>query len=91
MDFGSLTIDCGATWEADCSNVGDNSVTLSIFDINGNEGTCAATITVVDNIFPTLSGVPTDVTVSCEDIPMAPVERHREKSRAALRGVESEM
>ncbi|MEL6637884.1 MAG: proprotein convertase P-domain-containing protein [Bacteroidota bacterium] len=91
VDFGSLTIDGGATWEADCSNVGDNSVTLSIFDINGNEGTCAATITVVDNIFPTLSGVPTDVTVSCEDIPMAPVVTASDNCSATLNVVTSEM
>ena len=33
----------------DCSNFGDNIVTLTVTDINGNESTCEATVTVMQN------------------------------------------
>jgi PKD repeat protein len=36
-----------------CSNVGANTVTLTVTDVNGNVSTCTATVTVVDNIAPT--------------------------------------
>jgi hypothetical protein len=35
------------------ANLGDNSVTLSITDNNGNVSTCLSTVTIVDNISPT--------------------------------------
>ena len=37
----------------DCSNVGANTVTLTVTDVNGNVSTCTATVTVEDNIAPT--------------------------------------
>jgi len=37
----------------DCSNVGANTVTLTVTDVNGNISTATATVTVVDNIAPT--------------------------------------
>ena len=36
----------------DCSNVGANPVTLTVVDVNGNSSTCAAVVTVIDNIAP---------------------------------------
>jgi hypothetical protein len=36
----------------DCTDVGDNSVTLTATDINGNSSSCVATVTVEDNIAP---------------------------------------
>src|SRR5581483_6072092 len=36
-----------------CANVGDNNVTLTVTDVNGNTSTCDATVTVNDNIAPT--------------------------------------
>ncbi|MGF1556829.1 T9SS type A sorting domain-containing protein [Paucihalobacter sp.] len=36
----------------DCSNLGDNTVTLSVTDNSGNTGTATATVTVVDNVNP---------------------------------------
>jgi subtilisin-like proprotein convertase family protein len=36
----------------DCSNLGANTITLTIIDQSGNEATCAATVTVVEGIFP---------------------------------------
>jgi len=36
-----------------CAHVGTNAVTLTVTDDNGNVSTCAATITVEDNINPT--------------------------------------
>ncbi|MES2800795.1 MAG: HYR domain-containing protein [Bacteroidota bacterium] len=36
-----------------CANVGGNTVTLTVLDVNGLSSTCTATVTVVDNIAPT--------------------------------------
>ncbi len=36
----------------DCSNVGTNTVTLTVTDNNGNTSTCDATVIVMDNISP---------------------------------------
>ena len=38
----------------DCSNIGSNTVTVMADDGNNNTDTCTATITVVDNIQPTI-------------------------------------
>lgn len=35
-----------------CSNVGANTVTLTVTDVNGNSSTCTATVTVQDNTPP---------------------------------------
>ena len=43
----------------DCSNVGDNDVTLTVTDIHGNESTCTAVVTVEDITAPA---------VVCQDI-----------------------
>lgn len=45
----------------DCSDVGANTVTLTVGDGNGNQASCTSTVTVVDNIAPVL--VCQDVTV----------------------------
>lgn len=37
-----------------CADLGSNSVTLTVTDNNGNSSTAAATVTVVDNIAPTV-------------------------------------
>lgn len=47
----------------DCSNLGANTVTLSVTDVNGNTGTAAAQVMVVDQIDPAISGMPADITV----------------------------
>ena len=36
----------------DCSNVGPNTVTLTVIDVNGNVSTCTANVTVQDNLVP---------------------------------------
>ncbi|MCR9099786.1 MAG: hypothetical protein NXI25_07520, partial [bacterium] len=36
----------------DCGDVGENTVTLSVTDVNGNLSTCTATVTVEDNTTP---------------------------------------
>lgn len=38
----------------DCSNVGANTVMLTVTDINGNASTCSAVVTVEDNTSPVL-------------------------------------
>ena len=45
----------------DCSDLGENTVTLTVTDASGNEASATAIVTVVDNIAPTL--VLQDVTV----------------------------
>ena len=40
------------TGNFDCSNVGPNTVTLTVTDVNGNTSTDTATITVEDNVAP---------------------------------------
>ncbi|MEM1000766.1 MAG: HYR domain-containing protein, partial [Bacteroidota bacterium] len=37
----------------DCSNLGPNTVTLTVTDVNSNASSCTATVTVEDNIPPT--------------------------------------
>ncbi|HMQ88967.1 MAG TPA: MopE-related protein, partial [Flavilitoribacter sp.] len=46
---GILTLELNQT-KVDCNNVGSVSVTLTATDINGNEGTCSATVSVVDPV-----------------------------------------
>jgi hypothetical protein len=38
----------------DCTNVGANTVTLTVTDVNGNSSSKTATVTVADNIAPTV-------------------------------------
>ena len=47
-----------------CANLGPNSVILTVTDAAGNFATCNATVTVVDQIDPTLT-CPPPVTVQC--------------------------
>jgi uncharacterized protein YrzB (UPF0473 family) len=37
----------------DCSDIGQNTVTLTLTDNSGNESTCFTTVTVEDNVLPT--------------------------------------
>ena len=48
-----------STTSFDCDDEGVNTVTLTVTDVNGNVSTCDATVTVENNITPT---------VSCQDI-----------------------
>ncbi len=48
-----------------CADVGDNMVTLTVTDVNGNVSTCTAIITVEDNIAPNL--VCMDITVELDE------------------------
>ena len=43
-----------------CADIGDNMVTMTVTDVSGNASTCNATVTVVDNIPPTIT-CPADV------------------------------
>ncbi len=49
IDTYSLDIDT-----FDCSNIGDNTVVLTITDVNGNVSSCTAIVTVEDNTSPEL-------------------------------------
>ena len=46
-----------------CSNIGANTVTLTVTDNNGKTATCSATVTIQDNIDPTVT-CPEDITVT---------------------------
>jgi hypothetical protein len=45
-----------------CANLGENTVTLTVRDAAGNQSTCNATVTVLDNIKPILTGKATTST-----------------------------
>ncbi|TVZ52463.1 HYR domain-containing protein [Dokdonia sp. Hel_I_53] len=47
----------------DCSNVGTNTVTLTVMDAAGNSDTCTATVIIEDNEAPTVT-CPSDVAVA---------------------------
>ena len=50
----SITVDGGSTnMSFDCSQVGANTITLTVTDVNGNISTCDAEVTVEDTISPT--------------------------------------
>ncbi|MCC5946772.1 MAG: HYR domain-containing protein, partial [Bernardetiaceae bacterium] len=51
----------------DCSDLGTNTVTLTVTDGVGNSSTCNATITVEDNIAPTIT-CPADQTVTDDEL-----------------------
>ena len=60
-----LEIDNGnTTLDFDCSQVGANTVTLTVTDVNGNVSTCDATVTVLDTIPPT--AICDDITVELD-------------------------
>ncbi|WP_025741282.1 HYR domain-containing protein [Aquimarina pacifica] len=48
----------------DCTNIGTNTVELTVTDVNGNSDNCTATVTVEDNIAPIV--VCQDVTVQLD-------------------------
>ncbi|MBL7780569.1 MAG: HYR domain-containing protein [Saprospiraceae bacterium] len=51
-----------------CTNVGDNNLTLTITDEAGNSASCVATVTVADTVSPAFT-CPTPVTVSsCSNV-----------------------
>jgi subtilisin-like proprotein convertase family protein len=55
----------------DCSNVGTNSVILTVTDANGNASSCTSTVTVEDNIAPVIActGQPATVVDTTSDSP----------------------
>jgi len=69
VDNGS-TWDCGfGSWSVSpnsftCSDVGINTVTLTVTDVNGNSSTCSSSVTIADNISPT--ALCQDVTVNLD-------------------------
>lgn len=54
-----------------CENIGDNNVTLTVFDAAGNSDSCEAVITIEDTILPTIIGQ--DITVNLEGNPSVTV------------------
>ncbi|MFN3178131.1 MAG: HYR domain-containing protein [Phaeodactylibacter xiamenensis] len=69
VDAGSNDV-CGVDWislnqtQFDCEDVGQNTVTLTVADINGNLSTCTAVATVEDNIAPV---------AQCQNVVVEPV------------------
>jgi len=56
----------------DCSNVGANTVTLTVTDNNGNTSTCSSSVVVLDHVSPT--AVLKDITVSLDASGNASIE-----------------
>ncbi|WP_178313110.1 HYR domain-containing protein, partial [Algibacter luteus] len=54
-----------------CGATGSETVTFTLTDACGNSITQDATFTIVDTTDPVLSGVPGDITVECDNIPVA--------------------
>jgi len=52
----------------DCSNVGNNLVTLTVTDVNGNISTASSVVLVIDNIKPVIAGLPSNITLNACDI-----------------------
>jgi hypothetical protein len=52
--------------------VGTTFIVWTARDIANNTATCTQTVTVTDNQFPVLTGVPSSVTVECNAVPAAP-------------------
>ena len=48
----------------DCTNVGPNTVTLTVTDVNGNSSTCTSIVTVEDNVAPV--AVCQDITIALD-------------------------
>ncbi len=65
------TDDCGITSlsinisDFDCNAVGIQAVILTVEDSADNTSTCQSVVTIEDNIFPELIGVPEDLTLEC--------------------------
>ena len=57
----TVTLD---TTTFDCTNVGANTVTLTVTDVNGNSDSKTATVTVEDNLVPTV--ITQDITVQLD-------------------------
>ncbi len=55
----------------DCSNIGANTVTLTVTDNNGNTSTCDATVTVEDDVNPIV--LCQDITVSLDALGMGTI------------------
>jgi hypothetical protein len=60
---GTLTITLSQT-SFTCANLGTNEVTLTATDRDGNIGTTVFTVTVVDNLAPTIAKTPRSIKVS---------------------------
>src|SRR5206468_1342125 len=57
----------------DCSNIGTNTVTLTVTDIHGNSQTCTAAVTVTDNTPPTITTCATNQSAFANGLCQAPV------------------
>lgn len=56
----------------DCNDIGNNTVNLTIRDDAGNEDMCAATVTVEDNVTPTLTCPDDFIVNACSSIDAPP-------------------
>ncbi len=49
-----------------CNDIGPNSVTMTVTDINGNSNSCVVTVTVEDNILPTANCITSTIQASLD-------------------------
>ncbi len=60
--FGSLSVTPNSF---NCSNLGTNTVTLTVTDALGATSTCTATVTIVDDTAPVITNPASNMTVQC--------------------------
>ncbi len=56
----------------DCSNIGDNSVMLTVLDASGNSNSAEATVTIIDDLAPTI--ITQNVIIYLDETGMAQVD-----------------
>ena len=61
----------------DCTDLGDQNVVLTVTDVNGNTDTCEATVTIEDDIDPTVTCVaPMDITLDANGMATITVDQY---------------
>ncbi len=51
----------------DCSDLGENTVTLTVTDTQGNTSSKTATVTVIDNVLPVITNMPANIVYNEQD------------------------
>ncbi len=52
-----------------CSDIGNNTVILTVYDQNGNYSSDTAIVLVIDSMIPVMANIPLNTTVNCDNIP----------------------
>ena len=68
--FDNCDIDTITATQTDfvCGDLGGNTVTLNVLDVNGNSSSCTSQVTIEDLIAPVISGCPRDTIVVVDSV-----------------------